>query len=87
MEMSNIKGWTEVHRNKIEVLIVAALTIPFMWVLTEFAMAQTELESAIESAATEVQTTVTSLLPTILGVAAFLLVVSIAWKFFRRFVR
>ena len=51
------------------------------------AMAQVELESAITGVSTEVQSTITTLLPTILGVAGFILVIGIVWKFFRRFVR
>jgi len=50
------------------------------------AMAQT-IESAISDAADEVETSITAVLPTIFGVAAFLLVIGVAWRFFRRFVR
>lgn len=48
---------------------------------------ETELETAISSAATQVQSQITSILPTVLGVAAFLLVINVGWRFFRRFVR
>lgn len=48
---------------------------------------ETGLETAISSAANQVQSQITAVLPTVLGVAAFLLVINVGWRFFRRFVR
>lgn len=48
---------------------------------------ETALETAISGAAADVQSQITAVLPTVLGVAAFLLVINVGWRFFRRFVR
>lgn len=48
---------------------------------------ETPLQTAIEGAATDVQTQITAILPEVLAVAAFLLVINVGWRFFRRFVR
>lgn len=48
---------------------------------------ETGLTNAIEQAATSVQSQITAILPEVLAVAAFLLVINVGWRFFKRFVR
>lgn len=58
-------------------------------VLTAFAALPALAEPAtvgdiLEGAAGDIQTEITGLLPAVLGVGVFLLVIRVAWKFFKR---
>lgn len=50
------------------------------------AMAQEDptVADLLEGAAGDIQSEITAILPAVLGVAVFLLVIRVAWRFFRR---
>lgn len=62
------------------------LTLAMAGAVPAFAQTSSEVGTAIETAANQIETEITALLPTVLGVAALLLIVRVAWRFFRRFV-
>lgn len=65
----------------------AALAIMVLGAMPAMAQEAPGIGDIIGDTASEVQSTILEVLPNVLGVAGFLLVIGVAWRFFRRFVR
>lgn len=74
--MRTLKRWAS--RLSLGALMAFTLALP--------AMAQEDpgVSDILTDAAGQVQSEITAILPAVLGVAVFLLVIRVAWRFFRR---